>query len=208
MKKQALTAAALTAALTFGSVPAAFAISTDDTALGNQTAVTTSEGAASGETTVSVKTVATNIKATVPITMTVAAPAEGGNITPPSNYALVNNSVYPLSVKVKADQKDMTDWTLVADASATGVAANSISLLLTPAGANAIIVGTADSAAWTIDPATTKDGETKGTSCAVTVGGKVSGTSANAGTTTSALKLVYTISPTTPTPAPAPAPTN
>lgn len=197
MKKKVFAALALSATLAMGAVPA-FAAD-DGTSVGDQTGVTTADGAAVGNTTLSVKTVATNIKATVPITMTVAGAAEGGALTTPDNYSIVNGSVYPISVQVKSSTDGITDavWTLVDDASTldkTNAAnANKISVTLTPATAvGAITLKAADSDAWKVD-AKTADADT---TCAITVAGHITQTDKKAGVTSEALKLVYTIAPT------------
>lgn len=204
MKRKMFAALALSATLAMGAVPAFAAES--GTSVGEQTGVTTADGAATGNTTLSVKTVATNIKATVPITMTVAGAAEGGSLTTPANYAIVNGSVYPISVQVKSSTEGIADavWTLVDDASTLDKTnasnANKISVSLTPATADAAITLKAtDSDAWKVE-AKTADADT---TCAIGVSGHITQTDKKAGVTSEALKLVYTIAPTSIDPAPA-----
>lgn len=101
MKKQALTAAVLTAALAMGTVPA-FA-----------------EGFANNaaDTTVSVYTDTSNISATLPLNLTVAGPANSGALSVPGEnaYKIVNESAFDIKVtNVSATQSTdaAKSWTL------------------------------------------------------------------------------------------------
>lgn len=198
MKKKAITALALTAALAMGTAPA-FAVDINQN--GNTSVDTTSEnkivqteaGKASGSTTLSIKTLATNIQATIPLSMTVAGPAEGGDLVVPEKYAIKNGSVYPISVTVKAD-KDGAAWSLTTEEAKGLTATDKINLNLQPAGvATKFALTEADSVAdWKIAKKGAAD-----TECVIALDGTVSATSQEVGTATKALKLVYTIAPTT-----------
>lgn len=197
MKKKTLAALALSATLAMGTVPAFAAVPSEgNTELGTGTEVTNDPagGKATGNTTVSVKTVAMNISAKVPITMTVAAPAEGGELTVPANYKITNGSVYPIGVKVKADAAEADlEWTLTAETATNLSDPNKLNLKLQPTGvASAFNVGTTDSAEWKID----KKGDAD-TECAIAVSGSASKTALEVGVASKAVKLVYTIAPTT-----------
>ena len=105
MKKKALAAAALTAALAFGTAVPAFAESFS----GNK-----------ADTTVSVYTDTSNISATLPLTLTVGGPANGGALTVPGadTYKIVNTSAFDIKVQeVAASQTAQAaeKWGLASD---------------------------------------------------------------------------------------------
>lgn len=138
MKKKALTAALLTAALTLGAAPAAYA----DSEMGSITETTINGASGSVSTAVNIETTVSQIKAALPLTMTVAAPASGGSTAVPGGFKIVNKSTFPLKVS-GATATAGSGWNL----SESALAANSA-----PSGAIGDIqmTLTAGGAAWNV----------------------------------------------------------
>ena len=202
MKKKMFAALALSATLAMGAVPAFAADTADKT--GEATDVTTADGKASSSTTVKVQTIASNITATIPLSITVVGPAEGGNLSGvPSNYKIVNKSVYPIKVtEVKADMTDITDWGLATAAQTTDSKSSKkvgdLFLTLQADGAaKALTVSqTAASPTDWIVKAKDADGDKENV---ITVAGSVSQINSVNEDATTAVKVQYTIAPTTTT---------
>lgn len=198
MKRKMFAALALSATLAMGTIVPAFAVEVP----GKDVAVDNGENAlkqdesdkAIGSTTLSVKTYATNIQATIPLSMTVAGPAEGGALKTPDNYVIKNGSVYGIDVNVKADMTD-SKLALLSDSTASSSAdADKININLKPATVGtAFALKTAESTPWTIGAKTTSD-----TECKIEVSGSVSKTGQTVGVPITAMKLVYTIAPAAP----------
>lgn len=199
MKRKMFAALALSATLAMGAVPA---FAATDGSTDTPTSVDKSTGV--GNTTVSVKTETTNIQATIPLNMTVVGPAEGGNLTGvPSDYKIINGSVYPIKViKVKADMTDITDWALatgnLTTTSTTSGKVGDLSLFIQPADGAKWNVSETESAPvdWIVDA---KTGE--GTEKIIEVSGSVSPIKSVSDTATPAVKIQYTVAATTATPA-------
>lgn len=201
--KRMAAACALSVALALGCAPCAFAegAATPNTndQTSNENGISTTDGVTTGNTTVKVKTVANNISATLPLTIEVAGPAEGGDLTVPTNYAITNNSVYPIKVSsVQADMTDMT-WALATakqDSTSTitqGKVGN-LFLTLQPAGGTQWTVSATkkEPTDWIV---AAKSGE-KGTEANIAVAGSISGVTAVSKDATAAVKVVYTIAAT------------
>lgn len=112
MKKKVLATAVLTAALAFGTAVPAFAESFSNN---------------SADTKVSIFTDTSNICATLPLNLTVGAPANGGAFTGPTDgtYKIVNNSAFDIKVEeVVATQTTdaASKWGLSSDNQATASA--------------------------------------------------------------------------------------
>lgn len=208
--KRMAAACALSVALALGCAPLAFADEPATPNTNDQTSkengVGTKDGVTTGITTVNVKTVANNISATLPLSIEVAGPAEGGELTVPTNYAITNNSVYPIKVSsVQADMKDM-NWALATakqDSTSTitqGKVGN-LFLTLQPAGGTlwTVSANKKEPTDWIV---AAKSGE--GTVANIAVAGSISGVTAVSDKATAAVKVVYTIAATSPA---APAPT-
>lgn len=135
MKKQALTAAVLTAALTLGTVPA-YAAAT----LGTVTDSTINGSSGSVNTTVKVETTVSQIKAALPLEMTVAAPTVGGSTSTPAAYKIINKSTFPVKI-TSATATAAEGWKLSATAlqkdDAPKGAIGDLQMSLTPTGATA-----------------------------------------------------------------------
>lgn len=201
MKRKMFAALALSATLAMGTIVPAFAA--DEGTATNPTGVDAKTGV--GNTTVSVKTVATNISATIPLNMTVVGPAEGGNLSGvPSEYQIINNSVYPIKVaKVKADMTDIKGWSLkTGDLTTTSTTTGTVGDL-------SLYIKPTDGTEWNVsaDENAPKDwvvaakGESAGTSNIIAVRGSISPIKSVSDTATPAVKIQYTIAPTTITPA-------
>lgn len=105
MKKKVLATAALAATLAFGTAVPAFAESFANN---------------SADTTVSIYTDTSNISATLPLSLTIGGPANGGAFTGPTDgtYKIVNNSAFDIKVaEVAATQttEAASKWGLAAD---------------------------------------------------------------------------------------------
>lgn len=193
MKKQALTAVLLTAALAMGTAPAAFAANiNDETEAGT---IDTKTGV--GNTTVKVQTVATNISATLPLSIQVVGPAEGGDLSAvPSNYSIVNNSVYPLKVS-KVEAAPGTGWG-IASASLTNASTSTSDVgdifMELSMGSSKVTLKAADQepSNWII-PAKAEDG----TSATINVNGSVSQIKSVSKDAVTALTVTYTVEATT-----------
>lgn len=95
--KKALATLALSATLAMGAVPAFAADATvNDTGSFDVTGET-----GKGSTQLNVQATASQIQATLPVSITVVTPADGGNITAPSDkaYKIVNNGEADLKIK-------------------------------------------------------------------------------------------------------------
>lgn len=202
MKKKAFVALALSATLAMGVTPA-FAADGDGSA-STPTGVDKTKG--TGNTTVSVQTIATNISATIPLNVTVVGPAEGGDLSGvPTNYEIVNNSVYPIKVtEVKADMTGITGWKLQANklttASTTTGTIGDLNLSIKPAKGTAWTVSeTANKPTDWVVAAKTAD---KGTAENLALSGSVSPIKSVEKDATSAVKIQYTVQPTTATTTP------
>lgn len=117
MKKHALTAVALTAALALGAVPAFAATPTGS--VGELQDRTLANNGTTG-TTVKVETTVSQIVASLPIDMTIAAPTAGGTTAVPgaNAYKIINKSIFP--IKVSAAKTDVVEgWKLQSAAQTT-----------------------------------------------------------------------------------------
>lgn len=132
MKKHALTAVALTAALTLGTAPAAFAAA----GVGNLENKTLQNEGDTG-TTVKVETTVSQISVQLPLTLTIATPTKGGTTSVPSadSYKIVNQSIFPIKVS-NATAVAQEDWTLksdpLSDTSTPAGAAGDLQMTITP----------------------------------------------------------------------------
>lgn len=185
MKKHALTAVALSAALALSTAPA-FA----------------TDGAASSGTTVSIETTANNIVAEVPVALTFAADAAGGALTGPSEgaYYIANKSTIPIKVtKVEAALADGNggQWSLAAASGTitdapTGTVGD-LNLKLTPDKLTAVDIykdnTVKDGLSWAINGGSA-DTPTKLT---IAVAGNSSKLASTTSTPQPAVKLTYTV---------------
>ena len=113
MKKKVLATAALAATLAFGTAVPAFA----DAGATDDKSFTKSQ-----TTTVSIETNTDQLSASIPIKMTVVAPAGGGDITAPGSdvYKITNNSLIPIYVtSLKGAEVADSGWKLVSTISDT-----------------------------------------------------------------------------------------
>lgn len=203
--KRMAAACALSVALALGCAPMAFADEPANTNSGtskeNGIKKDDTTGATTGITTVNVKTVANNISATLPLSIEVAGPAEGGDLTVPTNYAITNNSVYPIKVSsVQADMKDMT-WALASQAqtSSSAVTEGKVgNLFLTLKPAKGTIWTVSESKKEPTDWIVGAKSGDNGTVENIAVAGSISGVTAVSEDATAAVKVVYTIAATSP----------
>lgn len=216
--KKTATAMALSAMLALGAAPMAFAAEGEaSTGTDADTSADSNiQGDGTGDTTVLVETVATNISVTVPLQIKVVGPAEGGALSGvPSNYNIVNNSVYPIKVaSVIATADEDGNWniseTALTDESASTAKIGDINLTLQMAGAAAplTVKETAQEPTDWIVPA---KGADAGTTKNIAVAGSLSQIKSVKDAATTAVKVQYTIAATSaeepaPTPDPTPEP--
>lgn len=198
--RKAITAMALTAMLAMGTAPAAFAAGegTSDTPTG----VTTANGKATGDTTISVETIVTNISATIPLNVKVVGPAEGGPLSGvPSNYQIVNKSAYPIKVtEIKATEDESGNWKLsesaLTDASESTANIGDICLTLQMDGTTTPLImkiAAQQPADWVVPVSASADGTAKN----IKVAGSLSQIKSVKDAATTAVKVQYTIAPTT-----------
>lgn len=193
MKKKACAVLALSAALALGAVPAFAA----DTSVGNASDMTFAGTVGTGSTDISVKTTVQNISVAVPIDMTVAVDANGGPLQVPGNYRIVNKSNYTIAAKVKGDVSGMA-WTLGSGDVSNSAANNVLQLKLQPEGAaDPFEVTASDSSIWVIGAP--EAGQTE-KDWGIAVSGTASHPSTAVGSSSKAVKLVYTVAPAIVTP--------
>ncbi|WP_139651352.1 hypothetical protein [Raoultibacter phocaeensis] len=210
--KKTATAVALTALLALGAAPVAFAA--DGNTNADTSADSNIQGDGTGDTTVMVETVATNISVTVPLQIKVVGPAEGGALSGvPTNYNIVNNSVYPIKVaSVIATADEAGNWgiseTALTDQSESTAKIGDINLTLQMTGAAApltVKTTSQDLTDWIVDAKTADAGTTKN----IAVAGSLSQIKSVKDAATTAVKVQYTIAATSvaePAPAPDPDP--
>lgn len=207
MKKRMFMALALSATLAMGAVPA---FAEDTTPTGSATDPTATKDN-KGNTVVSVQTLATNIKATIPLNVTVVGPADGGALTGvPNNYQIENGSVYPIKVSAVQAVEDETikGWGLatgpLTTASTSTNTIGDLYLTLTPENGTLWIASKTENkpSDWYIGPKT----DAGDTANKITLAGSVSQIKTVSDTAVPAVKLQFTIAPTT-LPEPAPTPT-
>lgn len=211
MKKKTLASAAIAATLALGMMPAvAFAYDAEDTKTETGEATefaTTADNRtkSAGKSEIYVQTEARNISATVPLSIKVVGPAEGGDLYGvPSNYAIVNNSAYQIRV-VDVKAAATTDWALsetdlaAGDADKSAANVGSLCLKLTPEGEGSEqVVLSATSKApgkgWVIGA---RADEEKGTPKTFAVAGSISQINSVLEDASHALDVTYTIAATT-----------
>lgn len=127
MKRKMFAALALSATLAMGAVPA-FAADGDMTP-GVEGSSNFKDNNNKATTTVSIKTDASQISATIPMKMTVIADANGGPIKAPGTdaYKVTNNSSFDVYItSVKGVEKVRDDWQLISNAQAGNSSGGSI----------------------------------------------------------------------------------
>lgn len=186
MKKKVLATAALTAALAFGTAVPAFAAesATEDTAFTKDQT-----------TTVSIETNTDQLSASIPIKMTVVAPAGGGDIKAPGSdaYKITNNSLIPIYVTSLTGGEKDAGWKLVSAISDTvagtvGDIQMSVNGTSVASGNTASIVGEAMKV--------NEKGNEAGNVLGLTVAGKTTPVKSTSDSAVEAVTITYTIAAT------------
>lgn len=200
-RRKALAAAGLSVALALACAPAAFAAV--DTPTASTDAVENAFDASNqASTELDVMTDVSQLKASVPLKMAIAAKVDGGAITGPDNYKLVNKSLFKIYVTGMTGAAE-SDWKIVdSDPSALPEPTAAVGDIWLKV--NGKVLGTDTVPNLEVPAATVENGAAKPAEYALAVTGATSPLKKALGDTVAkaekALSITYTISATAPTP--------
>lgn len=187
MKKKVLATAALAATLAVGTAVPAFA----DAGATEDKSFTKSQ-----TTTVSIETNTDQLSASIPIKMTVVAPAGGGDITAPGPdvYKITNNSLIPIYVtNLNGGEVADSGWKLVSTISDT-VAGSIGDIQMTVNGKEITATGTTNVTGD--DMKINEKGNQASNTLGLTVAGKTTPVKSTSDSAVQAVTITYTIAAT------------